>query len=79
MKIIRRLTDQGISVICTIHQPSSEVFSLFDNLVLLIAGELAYNGPVSSSLNYFKALGFGHFPGMNPADFIGLLSPSILP
>ena len=75
MKIIRRLTDQGISVICTIHQPSTEVFLLFDNLVLLLAGELVYNGPAKSAVSYFKSSGFDHFPGMNPADFISSCLP----
>eukprot|EP00668_Euglena_longa_P017134 GGOE01021480.1.p1 GENE.GGOE01021480.1~~GGOE01021480.1.p1 ORF type:complete len:1431 (+),score=498.26 GGOE01021480.1:443-4294(+) len=36
----------GISVICTIHQPSAPLFDLFSHLVLLCkGGEVAYVGP----------------------------------
>ena len=30
--------------IATIHQPNWEIFSLFDNLTLLAAGRVMYNG-----------------------------------
>lgn len=38
MKILRDLANKGITVICTIHQPSSEIVTMFDNIILLTSG-----------------------------------------
>ena len=38
MRVVRRIARSGRSVICTIHQPSAELFYLFDRLVLLAPG-----------------------------------------
>ena len=70
MGIVRRLTDQGLSVICTIHQPSVDVFELFDKLILLVKGEVVYNGDVDQAAAYFSSKGFRYTPRMNPAEFI---------
>lgn len=54
-------------IICTIHQPSVEVFYLFDKVLVLGAGECAFNGPITEIDDYFKdALR----PKANPADII---------
>lgn len=41
--------EQGLLVICTIHQPNFETFSLFDNLLVLAGGFTMFNGPVCES------------------------------
>ena len=38
MRVVRRIARSGRAVICTIHQPSAELFYLFDRLVLLAPG-----------------------------------------
>jgi len=40
--ILKTLTQKGRTVISTIHQPSSEIFMNFDQLVLLVMGEVIY-------------------------------------
>jgi ABC-type multidrug transport system ATPase subunit len=38
MRVIRKIAERGRSVICTIHQPSAELFGMFDRLLLLKSG-----------------------------------------
>jgi len=63
------LATQGRTIVCTIHQPSSEIFRNFDNLYLMAEGRLAYCGPLSSAFNFFTMHGFKCPPRYNPADF----------
>lgn len=35
---VRKVADSGRTIVCTIHQPSSDVFFLFDHLILLKRG-----------------------------------------
>eukprot|EP01083_Nonionella_stella_P065282 170916_1 len=54
-------------IIATIHQPSMEVFYLFDRLMLLADGQCCYNSSVHNIDTYFKdALR----PKTNPADVV---------
>ena len=57
----------GVTIICTIHQPRSNIFRLFDNLLLLESGGIIYYG--SNPVNYFSKLGLKCPKYMNPADF----------
>lgn len=68
MQILRRLCQAGRSVVCTIHQPSSEVFHMSDNVLLLSKGHQVFFGPSSTVTDYFSALGYPCPPATNPAD-----------
>ncbi|KAL5154861.1 ABC transporter G family member 15 [Glycine soja] len=46
----------GKIVICSIHQPSSETFDLFDDLLLLSIGETVYFGEANMALKGYPAL-----------------------
>lgn len=43
--------DQARTVISSIHQPSSEVFALFDDLFLLSGGQTVYFGPANKAVD----------------------------
>ncbi|CAG9314069.1 unnamed protein product [Blepharisma stoltei] len=60
---------KGRTVITTIHQPSSGVFSKFDRLVLMCEGNIIYQGRANESRKYFGKLGFKCPKLMNPADY----------
>ena len=72
---MRKLADAGKTIICTIHQPSSEIFQKFDRLCLLAEGNLAYIGDSKDACKFFDSQGFP-VPGQyNPSDhFINTLA-----
>ncbi|KAE8877780.1 hypothetical protein PF005_g6420 [Phytophthora fragariae] len=58
---VRKVADSGRTVLCTIHQPSSDVFHLFDSLLLLKkGGETVYFGELgdeaSAMVDYFQSI-----------------------
>jgi ABC-type multidrug transport system ATPase subunit len=59
----------GRTVVATIHQPSSELFALFDKLYLLADGAPVYHGKASESVAYFASVGLQCPPFLNPADY----------
>ena len=67
--MMRDLARAGRTVIATIHQPSSELFGLFDRLYLLVDGATVYDGRASDSSGYFAGLGHQCPPFINPTDY----------
>ncbi|KAI8940787.1 hypothetical protein NX059_002052 [Plenodomus lindquistii] len=59
-----------ILVIASIHQPSTATFELFDKLVLLSRGKVAYNGPITGINEYFAQLGYEMPLYTNPAEHV---------
>lgn len=57
------------TVIATVHSPSSELFDLFDDLLLLAKGHVIYHGPTPESVEYFAALGYRVPPRTNPTEY----------
>lgn len=57
-------------VICSIHQPSTATFDLFDNLLLLSSGKVCYSGPINQVKPYFDRNGFRMPAQINPAEYI---------
>jgi len=75
IRVVKRIASMGRTIICTIHQPSFEIFSSFDRLLLLKRGGLVvYNGdlgPVTESATTHQSYNsahnmVGHFEGANP-------------
>ncbi|XP_058724835.1 pleiotropic drug resistance protein 1-like [Vicia villosa] len=61
MRTVRNTVDTGRTVVCTIHQPSIDIFDAFDELLLLKSGgEQIYAGPIgdqcSDLIEYFEAI-----------------------
>nr|QNH67900.1 ATP-binding cassette transporter subfamily G-like protein 1 [Brachionus rotundiformis] len=69
VECMRDLVQQGKTIICTIHQPSSEVFQKFDKLCLLAEGRLAYIGDLDAAEKFFSSQGFDIPIHYNPADY----------
>ncbi|CAI8593471.1 unnamed protein product [Vicia faba] len=65
---LRALARDGRTVIASIHQPSSEVFELFDQLYLLSGGKTVYFGQASEAYEFFEQAGFPCPALRNPSD-----------
>jgi ABC-type multidrug transport system ATPase subunit len=70
MKVLRQLAQSGRTVICTIHQPKSSTFALFDDIVLLSEGLTIYSGQVNDAESHFlQAAGLSCPNNCNLAEF----------
>ncbi|XP_020531339.1 ABC transporter G family member 39 isoform X2 [Amborella trichopoda] len=61
MRVVRNTVDTGRTVVCTIHQPSIDIFEAFDELLLMKkGGQLIYEGPLGhfsqNLIQYFEAI-----------------------
>ncbi|MBZ3874357.1 ATP-binding cassette sub-family G member 2 [Sciurus carolinensis] len=57
IRLLKRISEQGRTIIFSIHQPRYSIFQLFDSLTILASGELMYHGPARKALEYFKSAG----------------------
>ena len=72
---MKDLAKTGKTIICTIHQPSSEIFEMFDKICFISEGRLAFLGSNSNATAFFDGIGFKCPATHNPADYyIKLLS-----
>ncbi|CAN0878151.1 ABC transporter G family member 29 [Linum grandiflorum] len=52
MRTVRNTVDTGRTVVCTIHQPSIDIFEAFDELLLMKrGGQVIYAGPLGRNSN----------------------------
>ncbi|KAF1763431.1 hypothetical protein GCK72_011697 [Caenorhabditis remanei] len=58
IKALRQLTFEGKTVVCTIHQPSTSVYHMADQLILLSQGYVAYSGPAKQVDAFFGRCGY---------------------
>lgn len=56
--------------IVALLQPGPEVFSLFDEVIILAEGHLVYAGPIGSVVEYFEELGYVLPATVDVADFL---------
>nr|QVT92296.1 ABC transporter [Salvia miltiorrhiza] len=85
MRTVRNTVDTGRTVVCTIHQPSIEIFEAFDELLLMKrGGRMIYGGKLGEKsqtmINYFQGIsGVPSIPdGYNPATWmLEISSPTV--
>ncbi|KAF5470085.1 hypothetical protein F2P56_010628 [Juglans regia] len=85
MRTVRNTVDTGRTVVCTIHQPSIDIFEAFNELLLMKrGGQVIYAGPLGHQshklVEYFEA--FPYVPkikeGHNPATWmLEVSSPAV--
>jgi len=70
IRTLKRLAQDGRTVIVSIHAPRSEIWRLFDNVILLAQGSPLYSGPVGGSVSHFEQFGHELPPFVNPAEYL---------
>eukprot|EP00981_Chlorochromonas_danica_P001052 scaffold243_cov163-Ochromonas_danica.AAC.5 len=68
--LLKQMAAANCTVLCTIHQPSSEVFFLFDTVIYLKDGQVFYQGPPGDILPFYAARGHACPDDYNPSDFV---------
>ncbi|XP_017032982.1 uncharacterized protein E23 isoform X1 [Drosophila kikkawai] len=71
MKVLKRYAQlEQKTIVISVHQPSSQMFHMFDKLLLLHQGRTAYFGDVHNIYRHFEDIGVTIKPHYNPADFV---------
>ena len=60
----------GCTIVASIHQPQSKIFTLFTHLILLKSGHVVYQGKRSEVMDTFAEAGYPCPMYTNPADHI---------
>ncbi|KAL5364493.1 ABC-2 type transporter-domain-containing protein [Aspergillus floccosus] len=73
--LLRRLADQGLAILCTIHQANQEQFEEFDRVLALSPGGSTYYfgevGPSGAAIfDYFRKYGYAAENVTNAADYL---------
>lgn len=57
-QILKNVANNGVSIVCTINNPPSEIFHTLDRLVLLNQRKIEYNGNTDDVLFFFSERGY---------------------
>ncbi|KPJ09422.1 Protein white [Papilio machaon] len=75
--LLKGLSLTGKIVICSVHQPSSDLFKEFNSISLMSEGKLLFHGTHENCRNLFESLNLRCPKNYNPAEFyIKAVSPS---
>lgn len=70
IETLRKLADQGKTIVAVVHQPSQHTFQLFDDLLLISEGKLMYYGEITKVREYMDGLGCGCEAEVGTAEHI---------
>lgn len=67
--LLKKLAQEGRTIISTIHQPSALVFGLFDHLFAIAEGKCIYTGATSDLVPFLNELNLVCPESYNPSDY----------
>lgn len=77
MDLLKELSLKGKLIYVVIHQPSSDIFKMFDKLFILdVGGYVIYNGNPVEGIKYFKKA--AHYANANEDDPGGNVNPEVI-
>ncbi|KAK3767683.1 hypothetical protein RRG08_022717 [Elysia crispata] len=75
---LRDMAKRGRCILCTVHQPSSELFAMFNHVLILSAGRTAFMGTTTDCLKFFNQIKYPCPSHYNPSDHY-ILTLAIIP
>lgn len=70
IRLFKNLARQGKTIICTIHQPSSISFALFDNVYVLSKGKCVYQGIPDAIVSFTSQANFICPKHYSPSEYL---------
>lgn len=70
LSYLKKLADNGQTIICTIHQPSALIFGSFDHIYAIAEGQCIYQGSTEKLVPYLFELNLTCPESYNPSDFL---------
>ncbi|TVY82267.1 putative ABC transporter ATP-binding protein/permease [Lachnellula suecica] len=70
IRTLKSLARKSRTIVTTIHQPRSEIWGMFDGLVILTRGSPVFSGKAVDCIPWFKNIGMELPPFVNPAEFV---------
>ncbi|XP_047025618.1 protein white-like [Helicoverpa zea] len=67
--VLKKLSTTGRIVICSVHQPSCDLFKEFSSVLLMAEGRLLFHGTQDECSNAFESIGLRCPLNYNPAEF----------
>ncbi|XP_005094340.1 protein white [Aplysia californica] len=78
VQTLQKMASRGRAILCTIHQPSSELYSMFNQILLLAEGRTAFLGEPNAAMEFFEKMQSPCPRNFNPADHY-ILTLAIVP
>jgi ABC-type multidrug transport system ATPase subunit len=66
---MKKLAKTGKTIVFTIHQPSSDLFEMFDKICFVTEGRLAFFGDRNQAYTFFAQQGYKCPSNYNPAEY----------
>ena len=77
---MKHLADRGKTVVCTLHQPSSQIIEMLDDLLVLSEGRVVYLGETNNVSAYLSTIGYPCPQSFNTFDHVlSVLSSPLKP
>lgn len=67
---LKNLARHGMLIVMTIHQPSSDIFYMFDNIIVMKNGYIVYSGTPTECVDRLEEIGYPCPKYTNPADHL---------